>query len=332
MKPCAIVLLNFNGEAVLPSFLPSVVANSQYDLWLIDNASTDESLAYVKEQFPSVSCISLTANHGFTGGYNLGLAQLRDQYAQFILLNTDVEVAPGWDLQLVDFLHRKEAYAAVQPKILSWKDKSRFDYAGAGGGFLDALGYPYCRGRLWNHVEQDQGQYNDTCDVDWASGACLAIRAADFYEQEGFDGDFFAHMEEIDLCWRLRRSGRKIGYLGAVAVYHLGGATLDRGSSKKLYLNIRNSLSMLFKNVGLPRFVITILIKGAMEGLAALNYLRKGEAAFAKAILQGYSDFFASQKKRISMQSGVREIPRAGPVKFIFGHYLFRGIRKFSDL
>jgi len=332
MKSCAIVLLNFNGKAVLPSFLPSVVVNSQYDVWMIDNASTDGSLSYVKEQFPSVSVISLTANHGFTGGYNLGLAQLRDQYAYFILLNTDVEVTPGWDLQLVYFLRQQEAYAAVQPKILSWKDKSRFDYAGAGGGFLDALGYPYCRGRLWNHLEHDQGQYNDTCDVDWASGACMAIRAHDYFEQGGFDGNFFAHMEEIDLCWRLRKSGRKIGYLGAATVYHLGGATLDRGSSKKLYLNIRNSLSMLYKNVGLPRFVATVVVKGAIECLAALNYLRQGQIGFAKAIGQGYSDFFASQKKRISTRSGVSPIPSAGPVGFVFGHYLFRGVRKFTDL
>lgn len=332
MKPCAIVLLNFNGEAVLPSFLPSVVANSQYDVWMIDNASTDGSLSYVKEQFSSVSLISLSANHGFTGGYNLGLDNLRGQYAHFILLNTDVEVTPGWDLQLVDFLHQQEAYAAVQPKILSWKDKSRFDYAGAGGGFLDALGYPYCRGRLWDHLEHDQGQYNDTCDVDWASGACMAIRAHDYFEQGGFDGDFFAHMEEIDLCWRLRKSGRKIGYLGAATVYHLGGATLDRGSSKKLYLNIRNSLSMLYKNVGLPRFVATVAVKGAMEGLAALNYLRQGQVGFAKAIFQGYSDFFTSQKKRIVAKSGVSPISSAGPVSFVFGQYLFRGVRKFTDL
>lgn len=332
MKPCAIVLLNFNGEAVLPSFLPSVVANSQYDVWLIDNASTDGSLSYAKEQFPSVSVISLTANHGFTGGYNLGLAQLRGQYAHFILLNTDVEVTPGWDLQLVDFLHQQEAYAAVQPKILSWKDKSRFDYAGAGGGFLDALGYPYCRGRLWDHLEHDQGQYNDTCDVDWASGACMAIRAHDYFAQGGFDGDFFAHMEEIDLCWRLRRSGRKIGYLGAATVYHLGGATLDRGSSKKLYLNIRNSLSMLYKNVGFSRFLATVVVKGAMEGLAAINYIRQGQVGFAKAIFQGYSDFFASQKRKIGAKSGVSPIPSAGPVSFVFGHYLFRGVRKFTDL
>lgn len=332
MKPCAIVLLNFNGEAVLPSFLPSVVANSQYDVWLIDNASTDGSLSYVKNNFPTVSLISLSTNHGFTGGYNLGLAQLRDQYEQFILLNTDVEVTPGWDLQLIEFLQEHEAYAAVQPKILSWKDKSLFDYAGAGGGFLDGLGYPYCRGRLLDHLEQDQGQYNDICDVDWASGACLAIRASDYFEQGGFDGDFFAHMEEIDLCWRLRKSGRKIGYLGAATVYHLGGATLDRGSSKKLYLNIRNSLSMLYKNVGLLRFIATVILKGAMEGGAALNYLVQGKGDFAKAILQGYSDFFASQKSRTPIQPGVIAIPSVGPVRFVLGHYLFRGVRKFTNL
>jgi hypothetical protein len=333
MKPCAIVLLNYNGEGVLPSFLPSVVRHSQYEVWMIDNASTDASLTYVKENFPELSLISLDSNHGFTGGYNLGLNQLRGQYETFILLNTDVEVTPGWDQRLVNFLVSHPDYAAVQPKILSWKDRTYFDYAGAGGGFVDSLGYPYCRGRIWDHLEQDSGQYDDTIQVDWASGACLTSTAADFYAHEGFDASFFAHMEEIDLCWRLRKSGRKIGYLGSTVVYHQGGATLDRASAHKLYLNCRNSLSMLYKNVGFLRFTAIFLSKAFFEGLAAINYVRKGEPKFAKAILRAYGDFLGSQKvKSPVVENELPEVGGSGPVGVIFGYFLLLGKRKFTDL
>ncbi len=332
MKPCAIVLLNYNGETVLPTFLPSVVKHSSNDLWMIDNASSDGSLDYVRREFPGIQLISLESNHGFTGGYNFDLAQLRGQYAYFILINTDLEVTPGWDQGLLNFLAENGSYAAVQPKILSWKDKSQFDYAGAGGGFMDALGYPYCRGRIWNHLEADHEQYDDTLEVDWASGACLAIRADDFFAQEGFDLDFFAHMEEIDLCWRLRQSGRKIGYLGSVTVYHRGGATLDRGSARKLHLNIRNSLSMLYKNVGFARFVAIFLIKAALEGVAALNYLLKGQEGFTKAIISGYSEFLTGPKKKLLLKAPKQKGESAGPVQFIFIHQLFRGAKKFTEL
>ncbi|MEY3565838.1 MAG: hypothetical protein RJA23_2008 [Bacteroidota bacterium] len=333
MKPCAIVLLNYNGEGVLPTFLPSVVKHSQHEVWMIDNASTDGSLTYVKENFPELRLISLDSNYGFTGGYNLGLEQLRGQYETFILLNTDVEVTPGWDQSLVDFIVGHPDYAAVQPKIRSWKDRTYFDYAGAGGGFVDSLGYPYCRGRIWDHLEQDSGQYDDTIQVDWASGACLAINATDFYAHEGFDGSFFAHMEEIDLCWRLRKSGRKIGYLGSAVVYHQGGATLDRASAQKLYLNCRNSLSMLYKNVGFLRFAAIFFAKGFFEGLAALNYVRKGEPEFAKAILQAYGDFLSSQKvKSPVVKTNLPEVVGNGPVGVIFAYFLLLGKRKFTDL
>ena len=333
MKSCAIVLLNYNGEGVLPSFLPSVVEHSRFEVWMIDNASTDGSLTYVKENFPELPLILLDSNYGFTGGYNLGLEQLRGQYEYFILLNTDVEVTPGWDQSLVDFLTNHPDYAAVQPKIRSWKDRAYFDYAGAGGGFVDGLGYPYCRGRIWNHLEQDAGQYDDTLQVDWASGACLALTAADFYAHQGFDASFFAHMEEIDLCWRLRKSGRKIGYLGSAVVYHQGGATLDRASAQKLYLNCRNSLSMLYKNVGPLRFAAIFIAKGFFEGLAAINYLRKGEGQFAKAILRAYGDFLGSKKiKSPAVVTNLLEVGGSGPVGVIFLYFLLLGKRKFTDL
>lgn len=333
MKSCAIVILNYNGRQVLPAFLPSVVQHSKHDVWVIDNASSDDSLDFLKEEFPSISVIQLLSNFGYAGGYNWGLEELRGKYEFFILLNSDVEVTPNWDHGLIEWLERNQDFAALQPKILSWQDRITFDYAGAGGGFVDSFGYPYCRGRIWDSIEEDRGQYDDSIQTDWASGACMVIRASDFFEQEGFDAHFFAHMEEIDLCWRLRKSGRKIGYLGFVTVYHQGGATLDRSSPNKLYLNIRNSLSMLYKNSSGFRFFGIFLVKLPLEILAGVDYIIKGKNEFASAILRAYRDFWKQRallpktKKRPE-----REIPSSGPVRFVFWNYFVLGKRKFSQL
>lgn len=333
MNSCAIVILNYNGRQVLPAFLPSVLRYSTSAVWVIDNASTDESLDYLRSEHPEVSLITLESNFGYAGGYNWGLEFLRGKYDFFVLLNSDVEVTPGWDLNLVKWLVEAPDYAALQPKICAWQNRDTFDYAGAGGGFLDAFGYPYCRGRIWDSIEQDQGQYDDAIPVDWASGACLVIRAADFFVQEGFDAHFFAHMEEIDLCWRLRKSGRKIGYLGSVVVFHQGGATLDRSSPTKLYLNIRNSLSMIYKNETCLRGFGMILVKFTLEILGSFDYLRKGKNNFAKAILRAYGDFFKGRHVYIKVnQSPKQEIPRSGSVRLIFWSYFVLGRRKFSQL
>lgn len=333
MKSCAIVILNYNGEKVLPTFLPSVVSCSAYDIWVIDNSSSDSSIEFLETHYPQISLIKLKANFGFTGGYNWGLEELRGKYSHFILLNSDVEVTQGWDTKLIHFLERSPSYAAVQPKILSWKDKSMFDYAGAGGGFLDSFGYPYCRGRIWDHLEKDEGQYDDTIAVDWASGACMAVCAADFFGQEGFDGHFFAHMEEIDLCWRLRKAGRLIGYIGEVTVYHQGGATLDRGSSQKLYLNIRNSLSMIYKNSSLPRFLWIFIIKLLLELLASLKYFISGKNDFASAVWKGYRHFFKSIRLMQAQKKSKNQIPvGSGPANLLFFNVYVLRKRKFSDL
>ena len=333
MQTCAIVILNYNGKKVMETFLPSVVSHSTYDIWVIDNASTDDSLEFLEQEYPRISLVKLNANFGFTGGYNWGLEELRGRYAYFILLNSDVEVTSGWDLKLIDFLENNPEYSCVQPKILSWKDRQAFDYAGAGGGFLDALGYPYCRGRLWNHLENDEGHYDDCVSVDWASGACMAIRSVDFFDQGGFDAHFFAHMEEIDLCWRLRRTGKKIGYLGIASVYHQGGATLDRSSAKKLYLNIRNNLSMIKKNASLTTFLLILAGKSILEGMACLGYLVQNRWDLVQAIFKGYVDFFKSwgfypspRKEKIRVPIG------SGPVKLLFFHVMILGKRKFYDL
>lgn len=333
MNRAAIVILNYNGRQVLPIFLPSVVAHSGSDCWVIDNASTDDSVFFLKEQFPLLNLITLQSNFGYAGGYNWGLEELKGKYEYFILLNSDVEVTPGWDSKLIDWLSKNPEFVAVQPKIISWQDRQTFDYAGAGGGFLDLLGYPYCRGRIWSTLEKDHGQYDDSISVDWASGACMVVRAGDFFEEQGFDAHFFAHMEEIDLCWRWRRAGKKIAYLGAVRVFHQGGATLDRGSPKKLYLNIRNNLTMLYKNVSGSQFFGIIVAKGLLEAAAALGYLFAGKKEFAAAVFKGYRDFFSIRSRaEKSIKNPEMEISTSGPVRFIFWNYLVLRKRFFSQL
>lgn len=290
-------------------------------------------LFFLKENFPEIKLITLDSNFGYAGGYNWGLEELRGKYEFFILLNSDVEVTQSWDLDLVAWLEKNPDFAALQPKILSWQDRKTFDYAGAGGGFLDDLGYPYCRGRIWNVLETDHGQYDDAIQVDWASGACLIIRTADFFDQGGFDAHFFAHMEEVDLCWRMRKSGRKIGYLGSVTVFHQGGATLDRSNPRKLYLNIRNSLSMIYKNVQGLKYTGIILAKAILESLAALGYLVKSQKKYAMAIINGYIDFWhGRQLLEKGLKKPEMEIANSGPVRFIFWNYLILRKRRFSQL
>ncbi|MEN2282330.1 glycosyltransferase family 2 protein [Algoriphagus sp. SE2] len=320
MKSCAIVILNFNGEEILKKFLPSVVANSQSDIWLIDNASTDQSISILEKEFPSINRIALKENFGFAGGYNWGLSELEGKYHYYILLNSDVEVTSGWDLKLVAHASSLPEYAAFQPKILSFQDQGKFDYAGAGGGFIDVLGYPYCRGRIWEHIEKDMGQYDDSIDVDWASGACMLINADLFHKLSGFDAHFFAHMEEIDLCWRMRNQGWKIGYFGEVKVYHLGGATLNRSSPKKLFLNIRNNLTMVYKNEKKAVFIVIFFAKLCLEMMAAISFLLKGEKEFAKSIVKGYREFINNRNlsfdQKIKPNHEIR-IPSSGPIRYL---------------
>lgn len=335
MSSCAIVILNYNGEEMLKTFLPSVCMHSTYDVLVIDNASTDGSIDFLFANYPQVQQIKLEENYGYAGGYNVGLAEINGQYDYYILLNSDVEVSAGWDLNLVNWMQTHLDYAALQPKILSWNAKDTFDYAGAGGGFLDAYGYPYCRGRIWDTIEKDSGKYNDTIDVDWASGACMVVNASIFHQLDGFDAEFFAHMEEIDLCWRMRRSGWKIGYNGSVEVFHLGGATLDRASPKKTYLNVRNSLSMIYKNESSSRVFKIFVVKSLLEHLGAISFVSQGKKEFSKAILDAYRDFRAKKKsiKKIQpVRDGREEIPRNGKVNLIFWDWKVLGKEHFDQL
>ena len=335
MKPCAIAILNYNGEEMFKTFLPSVCMHSSFDLWVIDNASTDGSIEFLNENYPQIQQILLSENFGYAGGYNEGLAQLKGQYDHYILLNSDVEVTAGWDMILIDWMKVKPEYAALQPKILSWKNNDTFDYAGAGGGFLDAYGYPYCRGRIWDTIEKDSGIYDDAIDVDWASGACMVVKASVFHQLAGFDSDFFAHMEEIDLCWRMRKSGWKIGYTGAAEVYHLGGATLDRASPKKMYLNIRNSLSMIYKNEPKARFAWVFIVKSLLEHLAAITFASQGKKEYSKAVINAYRDFRMKKNSIEKFHPELEqrtEVPRRGKVNLIFWKWKIQGIKSFAEL
>lgn len=302
----AIAILNWNGEKLLPQFLPSVINNSKNaEIYVIDNASTDNSIELLKTQFPSVKIIHNKENYGFAQGYNEGLKYIDAEY--FCLLNSDVEVSKNWIEPIEKLFNNNPDIAAIQPKILDYKNKEYFEYAGAGGGFIDKFGYPFCRGRIFSTLEKDKGQYNDTTQIFWATGASLFIRKKDFFEQNGFDEGFFAHMEEIDLCWRLNNAGRKIYYCGESTVYHLGGATLDKANPKKWYLNYRNSLWMMLKNLPANKLFPMLFTRLSMDGIAAIAFLPKQGLSHVWAVflshMHFYFGFIKMYKKRQQQQS-----------------------------
>ncbi len=287
----AIAILNWNGEKLLPQFLPSVINNSKNaTIYVIDNASTDKSIELLTTQFPSVKIIQNKGNYGFAQGYNEGLKKIDAEY--FCLLNSDVEVTKNWIEPIEKLFDNNPNIAAIQPKILDYKNKEYFEYAGAGGGFIDKFGYPFCRGRVFSTLEKDNGQYNDTAQIFWATGASLFIRKKDFFEQNGFDEEFFAHMEEIDLCWRLNNAGRKIYYCGESTVYHLGGATLDKSNPKKWYLNYRNSLWMMLKNLPANKLFPMLFTRLSMDGIAAVAFLPKQGLPHVWAVFLSHMHFY----------------------------------------
>lgn len=288
----AVVILNWNGEKFLESFLPSVVAcNTFYSrIILADNASTDNSVNFVRNNFPNVEIIQNTSNGGFAKGYNDALKQVSEEY--YILLNSDVEVTPGWIDGIIQMMNDDPSIAACQPKIKAYHDKKMFEYAGAAGGFIDKYGYPFCRGRILEKTEPDEGQYNDVREIFWATGACLFIRSKCYHEVHGFDEDFFAHMEEIDLCWRLKNLGYKIMYCPTSTVYHVGGGTLNKASSKKTYLNFRNNLILLCKNHPSQYLFSKLCLRMILDGLAGLKFLLAGQFSHFIAVLKAHKSFY----------------------------------------
>ncbi len=310
MSKIAIVILNWNGEKLLPRFLPSVIKHSKGEgvkIIVADNASEDASLSLMKDQFPDVPCIALEKNHGFAEGYNQALKQIDAEY--FLLLNSDVEVTPGWLNPLLELMDKHPDIAACGPKIRDYKRKTHFEYAGAAGGFMDCYGFPFCRGRIFSNVEEDKGQYDTLRDVLWVSGCALMVRAADYWRQGGFDGAFFAHMEEIDLCWRFNKEGKRVVNVPQSVVYHLGGASLNASSPKKAYLNFRNSLLTLYKNTDEKTWRKILKRRRLLDFIAALKFLLTDGAAHYEAVFQAHQDFqkmlplFEKKRKEILTNS-----------------------------
>ncbi len=338
MTKVAIVILNWNGEKLLQEFLPEVIKNSDLpnvDIIVADNASTDGSIDIIKTKFPSVRIIQLDKNYGFTGGYNRALKEVSAEY--FILLNSDVAPGSNWLLPLIKEMESNEDTAICVPKIKSYRQLTHFEYAGAAGGYIDKYGFPFCKGRIFNQIEEDCGQYDKSASIFWASGASLMIRSELYYESGGLDEDFFAHMEEIDLCWRLKNRGWKIKYIHNSEVYHLGGATLDYKNPRKVYLNFRNNLFLLTKNIAKHKLWIKLIQRMLLDGVAAIKFIFSGEIvnfwSVLKAHLSFYKYFFKMYKKRRTnlKYEKINNHPEIYP-KSIVGQFFLKNNTNFNEL
>ena len=306
MKKVTIVILNWNGEKFLKDFLYPLIRHtpSWAEIIVADNASTDNSVAFVREHFPQVRIILNEKNYGFAQGYNVALKQVDAEY--YCLLNSDIEVSPNWLEPIIDFLDKNSEVAVCQPKLLSFYDKDFFEYAGASGGFIDKYGYPFCRGRLFNTLEKDTGQYNDAIDIFWATGACMFVRSSIYHELGGLDDDFFAHMEEIDFCWRVKNTGLKIMCCPDSIVYHVGGGTLPKKSSRKTFLNFRNNIILLYKNLPKRRLLWVFFVRFILDNIAALRFLFDSGFGDFAAVYKAHFSFYASIRKNFRKRKGIK--------------------------
>jgi len=307
MFKTAIVILNWNGLSFLKMFLAIVLENSRNEdtvVYVADNGSTDGSPEWVAENFKEVKLIVLDKNHGFAGGYNLALNQIDARY--FVLLNSDIEVTRNWLLPLVTFMDNNPDVASCQPKVLSYNNKDHFEHAGAAGCFIDKYGYPFCRGRILNIVEKDSGQYDSALNVFWSSGACMIVRSDAWKRCGGFDVDFFAHMEEIDLCWRFHKAGYRVCFLPESVIYHIGGGTLPYSSPLKTYLNFRNSLFLLYKNLPDNKLNTVLFRRRILDGLAALYFLMKGSFKSVNAVWRAHMDYYKAKDKLKEKRKSVK--------------------------
>jgi GT2 family glycosyltransferase len=306
LKKIAVVILNWNGAKLLEQFLPSVIEHSDVaTIYVVDNASTDSSIEVLKTKFPSVNIIQNDGNYGFAKGYNVALQQVEEDY--YALVNSDVEVTEGWLSPILTVFDKELNVSIIQPKILDYKNKEYFEYAGAAGGFIDQYGYPFCRGRIFDTIEKDNGQYDDETEIFWASGACFFIRKEIYRKLNGFDCDFFAHQEEIDLCWRAFNMGYKAKYTSKSVIYHIGGATLKESNPKKTFLNFRNSLLMLTKNLPKHNLASIIFVRLLLDGLAGIQFLFKGKFNHFWVIIKAHFHYYhlinKTLKKRKAPQS-----------------------------
>ena len=328
----SIVILNWNGKHFLEKYLPGVIAVSQLpdvEITVADNASTDDSIPYLQTHHPEISIIRLDKNYGFAEGYNRALQQVEADY--YVLLNSDVEVTPGWLQPLLGLMQQKPDIAACMPKICAADDHSRFEYAGAAGGFMDKYGYAFCRGRLFRTVEKDAGQYDSEMEIFWATGACCMIQAKLFHQMGGFDGSFFAHMEEIDLCWRLKNAGYTVWYTPHSVVYHVGGGMLPASSPFKTFLNYRNSLLMMYKNLPRTQRKRILRIRMVFDGLSAASSLLKGDIQTVKAIWKAHKDY--KKLRRLSSDTNkFLSYPSCVYHRSIVYQYFIKGCKRYEEL
>lgn len=334
----AIVILNWNGKGMLQSYLSSVITYSSgcAEVVVADNASSDDSMEYIRTTYPGVRTIMLDKNYGFADGYNRALRQIDAEY--YLLINSDVEVTQGWLEPLVSFMNAHTDCAACQPKILSMFNRHSFEYAGAAGGFIDKYGYPFCRGRIFDNVEEDNGQYDDVAEILWATGACMLVRSSDFWAAGGFDPRFFAHNEEIDLCWRMRIMGRKIYCVPSSAVYHVGGGTLPKSNPMKTYLNFRNNLTMLYKNTEASELRKVMVMRFLLDYIAAFKMLAVDHnIGEFKAVVKARRDFrkwlseFKSDRQKIQNDRRVKNIAGLYGKSLLWQFYI-KGRCKYNDL
>ena len=329
----AIVILNWNGQKLLEQFLPSVVNFSlnEATIYMADNASTDDSISYVKTHFPSVKIIKNSQNGGYSKGYNDALKAIDADI--YCLLNSDVEVTENWLKPITEAFRNDINTAIIQPKLLDFKEKTKFEYAGAGGGFIDVFGYPYCRGRIFNYLETDHGQFDDETEIFWASGACLFIRSKVYHEVGGLDEDYFAHQEEIDLCWRTQNLGYKVKYVGSSRVYHVGGATLKETNPRKTFLNFRNSLLNVVKNVPKERFLFVIFSRLLLDGIAGLKFIIELRPIHTLAIIKAHISLyknsikFLKKRKRLQKKSSYFKHTSIVSQYFIFHRIKFKNLK-----
>jgi len=326
----AVVILNWNGKKLLEQFLPPVIEHSkEATIYVADNASSDNSIEFVIANFPSVKIIKNKENGGYAKGYNDALKDLKEDI--FCLLNNDIEVTQDWLIPIINTFKNEANTVIVQPKLLDYKQKDYFEYAGAAGGFIDKFGYPYCRGRIFNTIEKDTGQYNDIVDIFWASGACLFIRNRVFKELNGFDENFFAHMEEIDLCWRAKNLGYDIKYIGNSKVYHVGGATLNSLNPKKAYLNFRNSLYTLTKNAQGNIFFL-LFIRLALDGIAGIKFLLEFKPKHIIAIIHAHFSFYLHLGTLVSLRKSLKKRQKYYNITSIVLNYYVYKNRDFKSL
>ncbi len=329
----AVVILNWNGKTLLKKFLPSVVKYSmdEAEIYIADNNSTDDSISFIKQNYPEIKIVQNKKNGGYAKGYNDALQHIdADVYA---LVNSDIEVTSGWLTPVIDQFKNNPNTVAVQPKLLDFKDKSKFEYAGAAGGFVDFMGYPYCKGRIFMDLETDQNQYDNSYDIFWATGACFFIRSEIYHKLNGFDEDYFAHQEEIDLCWRIQNEGYKIQYVGASTVYHVGGATLKESNPHKTFLNFRNSLFTIAKNVPKRYMFLVVFFRLILDGIAGIKFIFELRPVHTWSIIKAHFSFYANLPKMLRKRKHIsfKQTKYYHTFSIVWQHFILRK-NKFTEL